>query len=1121
MKRGFVFCACGNEQVARVNRSLQFLKHFTELDIVVARARAFIPIYHDQVLDCRVPEEFTNQAATTSLKTALHRMLPTESAEWCYLDSNVIAVDKDIARIFDRRKGPIGFARDRADIDQQSANVAGCGCAARRCRHLRQAIRQTFSARITSGTWIPWRTGVFVFGRESIELLDLWHQYSATVLSSARWSGRDQWALAAAVWKLGLQEKPVLPRRFCRVVDGFRGVQPIARELAPSRLVVDTSYSLTARGNRKPAFLHFVNGAAGIAGWKNWDDVTALLGSNGSPPAFGAAIPMERTPQAIQTEAPAIIGRRRGSLTPVHGMWIGSSLSRMELLTLQSFVRHGHRFHLWAYDQITTPIPDGVVLEDATEIIPRSAVFKRRAVDERSGVGAGSYGAPFSDLFRYKLLHDKGGYWADMDVTCLKPFPSNTPYLFRSHRIGVVGNIMKCPRGSRLMGRTYEQTLRLANEDSAWLLPNQILSENVRRLGLSRYIRANFCNADSWPDVVQPFIEHDYAPPGEWFAIHWLNEVWRTLSQNGGEFKGRAMLKYKIDKDQPKQGTTLARLYEMHGLNSGYQYSTNGQTANGNHSNGGYRQSSQAPAASARLAWRNHINVVVPTLAIGGAERIVVDTLGALAEARSGSPGESRPVPSVATLFVMGTAEPAYSGEIAGIETIDLSSRPMAGACGDIAGKVLRSGTPTLFVHLGCERLLATLWGSGVRTIPVVHNSSPGWTARAAAYNHPNVPFVVAVCERVARELREHGCLKRIVVVRHEIARPANGDQRAELRQKVRSRHGIGDDTLLVGMVGQFKRQKNYPKAVQVLAALRKLAPARLMILGPWDHTWGDGRQVFAETYRTACDLNVVADLISVGAVMEVEEYYSAFDVLLSTSEYEGLSISMMEASSRGCPIVSSEVGGAAEIAADGLTLLPNEATPEEYADAVLLAAGSNIPPAAAPAEAELIPELWNLLGQFGDPQTYRTDARQSACIVDCLDAAGSRLKTVLRVAAATSVRYVLSTGSVDPNSERTLRSQGVQIYDVSQGESAVYAAGSILRVIQEIGISTLYIAGLDCKLRLLLAKILPPEEIVIHDADGIDTLFQKMSMNREFQRRIALDESAYFRRISPWPYPG
>ncbi|HYL98852.1 MAG TPA: glycosyltransferase, partial [Blastocatellia bacterium] len=797
------------------------------------------------------------------------------------------------------------------------------------------------------------------------------------------------------------------------------------------------------------------------------------------------------------------------ALTPVHGMWIGESLSRMELLTLLSFIRQGHRFHLWVYDKINTPIPEGVILEDATEILPRSAVFKRREVDPQSGVGAGSYGAPFSDLFRYKLLHDKGGYWADMDVTCLKPFPADTPYLFRSHRIGVVGNIMKCPRGSRLMGQTFEQTLRLADEGSPWLLPNQILSENLKRLGLSKYIRGNFCNADSWPDVVLPFIENDYAPPADWFAIHWLNEVWRTLSQDAGLFKGRPMLKYTVDKNRPKQGTTLARLYESHGLNSSRQTNADGVSANGSRH-----------AASGRLASRNHINVLVPTLAIGGAERIVVDTLTALGESRSNPPEGSK----AATLFVMEASEPAYSSQIQNVETVQLASRTNGGACELVAGRVLRSGTPTLFVHLGDESLLNRLWSLGVRTIPVVHNTAAGWTAKAQTYNHPNVPFVVAVCERVAVELGEHGCLKRIIVVRHEIARNGggeeSGDDRIGSRKRVRARYGISDDTLLVGMVGQFKRQKNYPKAVQVLAELRKTLPAKLMILGPWDHSWGDGRQVFAETYRAACDLDVVPDVISVGAAIEVEEYYSAFDVMLSTSSYEGLSISMMEADGQGCPVVSSAAGGAAEIISDRITLLPIDASPQEYAGAIALASKNAPVFPAPPEEAGLIPELWNLLGQFGDPHTYRLDSKISACITGCLVGSSVHAKTVQKLAAAGAVQCVLTTGSIDSANERTLRSQDVHIYDVSPMETTVSAVGAILRTIQELGISTVYIAGLDCKLRLLLAKVLPPEAVVMYDSDSIEPLFQKMGEVRNLARRIAFDESDYFRRISPWPGP-
>ena len=60
----------------------------------------------------------------------------------------------------------------------------------------------------------------------------------------------------------------------------------------------------------------------------------------------------------------------------IHGLWIGSNLSRLELLTLHSFVRFGHKFQLWVYDALATPVPAGVVLRDANEILPRSRIFR-------------------------------------------------------------------------------------------------------------------------------------------------------------------------------------------------------------------------------------------------------------------------------------------------------------------------------------------------------------------------------------------------------------------------------------------------------------------------------------------------------------------------------------------------------------------------------------------------------------------------------------------------------------------------------------------------------------------------------------------------------------------------
>jgi len=41
----------------------------------------------------------------------------------------------------------------------------------------------------------------------------------------------------------------------------------------------------------------------------------------------------------------------------IHGLWIGRHLSKLEKLTLHSFLKHGHEFNLWVYDELVEPLP--------------------------------------------------------------------------------------------------------------------------------------------------------------------------------------------------------------------------------------------------------------------------------------------------------------------------------------------------------------------------------------------------------------------------------------------------------------------------------------------------------------------------------------------------------------------------------------------------------------------------------------------------------------------------------------------------------------------------------------------------------------------------------------------
>lgn len=209
----------------------------------------------------------------------------------------------------------------------------------------------------------------------------------------------------------------------------------------------------------------------------------------------------------------------------VNALWIGKYLSACELLTIKSFLNNGHRFVLWTYDEIKTMLPEGVELHDAAEIIPREKVFCYKYRNQ-FGHGKGSY-AGFSDIFRYKLLYLYGGWWTDMDVTCLKPMDFEDEYVFRTHHsLPLVGNIMKCPKGSELMKACWEEAEQKIDENNRdWHLPINILVDNVNRFGLGNFIKS-YSNPDSW-NVVRKLLKGKTEVPDEWHVIHWINEEWR------------------------------------------------------------------------------------------------------------------------------------------------------------------------------------------------------------------------------------------------------------------------------------------------------------------------------------------------------------------------------------------------------------------------------------------------------------------------------------------------------------------------------------------------------------------------------------------------------------------
>ena len=783
-------------------------------------------------------------------------------------------------------------------------------------------------------------------------------------------------------------------------------------------------------------------------------------------------------------------------------MWIGERLSKLELLTLHSFLRHGHEFHLWVYDEPETPLPRQVVLEDAASILPRGRIFRKREIDAESGVGRGSLGL-FADLFRYKLLYEKGGYWVDMDVTCLKPFDFSAEYVFRTHRVGVVNNILKCPPRSRLMGLTYEQAERETSEDSPWLQTNRILSRHIRDLKLEDCIRPGICNDDDWLRAVKPLVEEDRALPKDWHAIHWINEMWRTLKEDEGRYKGLRYVDAAPDKDRAPAGGTLSRLYREYGLIDAVPASAASRPAPPL-----LKPAARQPVCP-RFADDLHINVLLPNLALGGAERSVVETLRGL----------TRRSPT-ANLFVMHDVQPAYDVEGLGRAKVHrLHALAHADKLRTIALETLASPTPAVFTHLVKAQHLRVLWDYGVATIPVVQNSLPSWQDDPSAFDSRHVPFVAAVSEAVAEQLRAAGCPRPVVAVRHELQRWFSLDELRTNRRIVRERHAVPDGTLLIGMVGEFKSQKAYTRAVRVLAEIRRHQPAKLLVVGGWDHDWGNGRAAYAAACRQALDLGVMADFLTPGAVRDVEPYYAAFDVFLNTSVYEGLSVATAEAIRAGCPIVSADAGGNRECLPPEAALIQESADVAAYVAGVerVLARGRR-PVPVRPPDADLVPRLWSLLGQYGLAENGGGEARSDVLFLTenlNLGGAGRSLVNLLCRLRGPRRPWLGVLGEVNHQAFLDeLETAGAVVFSARDAKTPADRAERILQTIRRLGTRQLVFWNVDARVKLLLAKILPRERVRLIDVSPGPWLFEDLDNASVFQRRITLDRAGYFERL-------
>lgn len=116
-----------------------------------------------------------------------------------------------------------------------------------------------------------------------------------------------------------------------------------------------------------------------------------------------------------------------------------------------------------------------------------------------------------------------------------------------------------------------------------------------------------------------------------------------------------------------------------------------------------------------------------------------------------------------------------------------------------------------------------------------------------------------------------------------------------EKRSLIRSKYGIDDNTLLVGHIGRFSEQKNHTFIINVFHKIKeKKLNSKLMLLGIGE---------LQESIRKQVELlGLQNDVLFCNLRENTQDYYSAFDIFLMPSLYEGLPVVGIEAQSEGLP---------------------------------------------------------------------------------------------------------------------------------------------------------------------------------------------------------------------------
>jgi len=270
-----------------------------------------------------------------------------------------------------------------------------------------------------------------------------------------------------------------------------------------------------------------------------------------------------------------------------------------------------------------------------------------------------------------------------------------------------------------------------------------------------------------------------------------------------------------------------------------------------------------------------------------------------------------------------------------GIRHVDVPSLTRAvGPVADVRAlfelrRLLRAEHPAvLHTHNPKPGVLGRIAGRLAR-VPVVVNTQHGLYAQPTDRLRRKLP--VYALERLAaafghQELVQNQedvetLVRTLKVPRRKVTWLGNGidlarfDGDRSARAAVRTEWGVGDDDVVIGVVGRLVREKGFAEIVGAAQLLRERGvTAPIVVVGPADPDKRDGLDAAALSAASALGIHFV------GRRSDMPQCYAAMDIFLTATHREGFPRAAMEASASGLPIIATDIRGCRQVVDDGVT---------------------------------------------------------------------------------------------------------------------------------------------------------------------------------------------------------